>query len=165
MENLWNRKDYEGNTELMRQYDGMYEDFLQRKEYCKSLYNKMKNVYVPIKNEFIVYDVDNALCGTIDFLAYNKITKKYAVLDWKTSKELNIFNQYNNDKMKAPFDVFDDCNVNHYSLQLSLYAWMLEKHTSIKIDEMTLFQIPKVTTTPVIARCNDMRPFINKILK
>lgn len=165
LENLWYRKDYAGNKSLMSQYDGMYQDFLERKTYCKSLYNKLKNVYVPIKNELIVYDVDNELCGTIDFLAYNKKTDSYAILDWKTSKELNTFDQYNNSKMVAPFDIYDDCNVNHYSLQLSTYAWMLEKHTSIKISELILFQIPKITTQPVIARCNDMRPILNKILK
>lgn len=165
MENLWYRKDYAGNKAVMSQFDGMYEDFLARKVYCKSLYDKMKNVYVPIKNEVIVYDRDNALCGTIDFLAYNKKTNKYAILDWKTSKELNTFDQYNGNKMQAPFTEFDDCNVNHYSLQLSTYAWILEKHTNIKIDELILFQIPKATTTPVIARCNDMRPYIGKILK
>jgi len=165
MENLWYRKDYAGNKAIMSNFEGMYEDFLERKTYCERLYKKMSNVYVPIKNEFIVYDVDNALCGTIDFLAYNKKTDKYAILDWKTSKSMDTFNQYSDDKMLAPFTDFDDCNVNHYSLQLSTYAWMLEKHTNIRIEEMVLFQIPKITTTPVIVKCNDMRPYLRKILK
>ena len=29
--------------------------------------------------------------------------------------------------MKAPLGHLDDCNFNHYTLQLSTYAWMLQK--------------------------------------
>lgn len=165
MENLWYRKDYAGNLEVMKKYDGMIEDFNERKQYCKTLYNKMARFYVPIKNEFIVYDVDNAICGTIDFLAYNKVKKCYSIIDWKTSKSFDMNNK-KHEKLLYPMQDFDACNVNEYSIQLSTYAWILEKHCpSIKIDEMILFQIPKITTAPVIATCNDMRPYLNKILK
>lgn len=165
MENLWQRKDYNGNRELMSQFEGMCKDFDERKEYCITLYNKLKRFYIPIKTEFIVNDVDNGLCGTIDFLAYNKVKKCYSILDWKTSKEFNTFDQYNNAKLLEPFEKFDVCNVNEYSIQLSTYAWILEKHTSLKIGEMVLFQIPKKSTAPVISVCNDMRPYLTKILK
>lgn len=29
--------------------------------------------------------------------------------------------------MKYPLNTLDDCNYNHYALQLSTYAWMLQK--------------------------------------
>jgi hypothetical protein len=29
--------------------------------------------------------------------------------------------------MKYPLNTLDDCNYNHYQLQLSTYAWMLQK--------------------------------------
>ncbi len=165
MENLWYRKDYAGNLEVMKKYDGMIDDFNERKQYCKTLYNKMARFYVPIKNEFIVYDVDNAICGTIDFLAYNNVKKCYSIIDWKTSKSFDMNNK-KHEKLLYPMQDFDACNVNEYSIQLSTYAWILEKHCpSIKIGEMILFQIPKITTAPVIATCNDMRPYLNKILK
>lgn len=164
MENLWYRKDYNGNRALMSQYEGMEQDFDERKVYCKSLYNKMRKMYVPIKNEFIVYDVDNALCGTIDFLAYNKVKKCYSIIDWKTSKSFDSTNP-KNEKLLAPFTDFDACNVNEYSIQLSTYAYILEKHTSIRIGEMVLFQIPKASTAPTICVCNDMRPYLKTILK
>lgn len=165
MENLWYRKDYSGNLELMKKYDGMIEDFNERKKYCKVLFDKMARFYVPIKNEFIVYDVDNEICGTIDFLAYNTKKKCYSIIDWKTSKSFDMNNK-KHEKLLYPMQDFDACNVNEYSIQLSTYAWILEKHCpSIKIGEMLLFQIPKSSTAPVIATCNDMRPYLNKILK
>lgn len=164
MENLWYRKDYNGNRALMSNYEGMEQDFDERKVYCKSLYNKMRKMYVPIKNEFIVYDVDNALCGTIDFLAYNKVKKCYSIIDWKTSKSFDTSN-VKGEKLLTPFTDFDACNVNEYSIQLSTYAYILEKHTSIRIGEMVLFQIPKASTAPTICVCNDMRPYLKTILK
>lgn len=165
MENLWQCKDYNGDRDLMSKYDGMIKDFDERKEYCLELYKKLKKFYIPIKNEFIVNDADNALCGTIDFLAYNKVKKCYSILDWKTSKEFNTFDKYNNSKLLEPFNQFDLCNVNEYSIQLSTYAWILEKHTSLQIGEMVLFQIPSKSRVPSIAVCNDMRPYLSKILK
>lgn len=164
MENLWYHKNYTGRTELMSKYAGMQQDFEQRKTYCKKLYTKMSKMYVPIRNEFIVYDVDNAICGTIDMLAYNTQKKCYSILDWKTSKSFDT-HSCNHETLKTPFESFEACNVNEYSIQLSLYAWMIEKHTSLRIGEMTLFQIPKQGTVPVIVNCNDMRVYLNRILK
>jgi hypothetical protein len=58
--------------------------------------------------------------------------------------------------MKPPFEHVLSCNTNEYSLQLSLYKYILEKHTSIKIDEMVLFQIPnKDNPAPQVFKCID----------
>lgn len=38
--------------------------------------------------------------------------------------------------------MMDDCNINHYELQLNTYKAILEKHTDIKVGEMLLVQIP-----------------------
>jgi hypothetical protein len=59
--------------------------------------------------------------------------------------------------MKAPFETEDDCNCVHYSMQLSMYKAILEKHCpSIKIGEMMLVQIPnKETSKSEIYLCQD----------
>jgi len=46
-----------------------------------------------------------------------------ALVDYKTSKKIGRVNDYNN-KMLRDFSHLDDCEFNHYSLQLSLYKWM-----------------------------------------
>ena len=96
--------------------------------------------------------------------AYNKVKKCYSIIDWKTSKSFDTSN-VKGEKLLAPFTDFDACNVNEYSIQLSTYAYILEKHTSIRIGEMVLFQIPKASTAPTICVCNDMRPYLKTILK
>ena len=53
-------------------------------------------------------------------------------MDWKTNKKIDLKSGYNsstksNAKMQYPLNNLDDCNYIHYSLQLSTYAWMLQK--------------------------------------
>ena len=51
--------------------------------------------------------------------------------DYKTSKKINKRSYFNkvlkkNTMMKYPLGHLEDCNYNHYALQISLYAYMLE---------------------------------------
>ena len=154
MEYLWQNKDYAGNSDKMAMYPGMQEDFDYRKKKCKEIFNSLKKMYVPIKNEFIVYDRDWKLCGTIDFLCWNKVKQCYSILDWKTSKKFERSNRFN--KLKAPFSTYDDCNCAEYSIQLSTYKAILEKHCpNIKIGELVLIQLPKEGTEPDVFKCYD----------
>lgn len=151
----WQNKEFYPDYTLLEKFNGMKEDFEWRKKKAKSLIATLRERYVPIKNEFIVYDRDWGIVGTIDFFAYNKVKDCYAILDWKTSKKFDHSNRFQ--KMKPPFDTEDDCNCNHYSMQLSLYKAILEKHCpSIKIGEMMLVQIPcKETAKSEIYLCKD----------
>ena len=98
-------------------------------------------------------------------LAYNRVNKCFAIIDWKTSKRFDTTNHFEN-YMKAPFDNVLYCNCAEYSLQLSLYKYILEKHTDIRIGEMVLFQIPgKDNPCPQVYRCMDFSPQISSLLK
>lgn len=68
MELIWQKKNYNFDKRLNETFADMEADFDYRKTICKDIFNKMKNIYVPIANEFIVYDQPNAICGTIDML-------------------------------------------------------------------------------------------------
>ena len=68
--------------------------------------------------------------------------------------------------MKEPFNHIVNCNTSEYSLQLSLYKYILEKYTSIRIGEMVLFQIPgKDNPMPQVFRCLDLSNYIAEFLK
>ena len=58
---------------------------------------------------------------------------EFSVLDFKTSKEIKkngFFDQKKKKKAKMhyPLNNLDDTNYWHYTLQLSLYAWIIEKN-------------------------------------
>lgn len=161
LENLWYKKAFHPDSSIFEKFPEMKEDYDWREQKATELFNMLKKTYVPVRNEFIVYDRDWKLVGTIDMLAYNTVKQCYSILDWKTSKKFDKTNRYQ--KMKAPFETEDDCNCNHYSMQLSVYQAILEKHCpDIKIGERVLVQIPsKETEKAEIYNCKD---YTKKIL-
>lgn len=149
MELLWNKKYYVENRKILNEKNAV-DDFNKRRSICKEIFSKLKDTYIPVAEELVVYDKESKIAGIIDFLAYNKIKKCYSILDWKTSKEIKLHNNFQN--MLKPFEQYDDCNYIHYSLQLSLYKYIIEQFTDLKIDELRLIQI---VDKPKICDCID----------
>lgn len=65
------------------------------------------------------------LIGQIDKLWITE-DRGLFIRDIKTNKELKFVNTFS--KMKAPLAGFDDCNYNHYLIQLNLYAYILNQY-------------------------------------
>lgn len=70
------------------------------------------------------------LAGQVDLII--KQGNEITIADYKTNKKIDLKSGYNSAtkssaKMKYPLNNLDDCNYNHYALQLSTYAWMLQK--------------------------------------
>jgi hypothetical protein len=105
-------------------------------------WDKFSDFIEIVDNEVVVYDDKTKVAGTIDCIAKNKKTGKYVILDWKTNKEIKEHNQWNN--MKFPFEQHDDCNLNHYSMQLDIYKRILEKNVEgIELENSRIIYFPK----------------------
>lgn len=88
-----------------------------------------------VKNEFVVGDVnDTNVCGMLDMLCYNSATQKFEILDFKTNKKMAKTSRYGN--LLFPFDDMTEGEINEYTIQLNVYKYIIEKHTSIIIDKM-----------------------------
>lgn len=75
-------------------------------------------------------DDDFLLCGQIDLLIAND--NKLTIGDHKTNEKIEFKSFYDKYKksqtmMKYPLNTIQDCNGQHYTLQLSTYAWMLQQ--------------------------------------
>lgn len=96
-----------------------------------------------IYSEIGAFLIDYLISGTIDILAIRE--DQFVILDWKTNRggllfESGYFKKDKNttphqltnewikkdDRLLAPISHLEDCNGNIYSLQLSLYALMVE---------------------------------------
>jgi len=64
------------------------------------------------------------LAGTIDRIEKHGIN--VYLYDYKTNKKLNK-TSFNMRHMRMPVHELLDCNFSHYTLQLCIYAWMLEQ--------------------------------------
>lgn len=82
------------------------------------------------------------IAGQIDLLV--KKGNKLTIGDFKTNKKIetkSFFNQRTRQsvKMKFPLNNLDDTNYWHYCLQLSTYAWMLQKYNpEFEIEDLVM---------------------------
>lgn len=82
------------------------------------------------------------IAGQIDLLV--KKGNKIIIGDYKTNKKIDVKSFFDSKtksstKMKYPLNNLDDCNYNHYCLQLSTYAWMIQKYNpEFEIEDLVL---------------------------
>jgi hypothetical protein len=115
------------------------EDYLRIRENIPPLIEQFYsfvddcNFYLPIKNEFVVGDIDDTkICGMLDMLVYNTKTNEFEILDFKTNKDIKTSSKFKK-TFKPPIEHIEDCELTAYSLQLSLYKYFIEQYTSIRI--------------------------------
>ena len=93
---------------------------------------KLKSEY-KIFPEMIIYSKQLKIAGTIDVLALDKKTNQYDLIDWKTSKKIETSAFGGKVGTKPATNTIPDCNYSHYTLQLSLYRYMLEEYYGLAI--------------------------------
>jgi hypothetical protein len=94
--------------------------------------------------EHMVYLKSAGLCGQADRVEVIKDTVN--IYDYKTNKEIKTAGYTNwegiTDRMLDPLTHLDDCNLNHYALQLSFYMYMILKHNpKLKPGKMVIEHI------------------------
>lgn len=111
-----------------------------RKDYAKL---DLENGVYP---EYLISRVSDdgklRIAGQIDLLV--KKGNKITIADWKTNKKIETKSFFNSKtktsvKMKFPLNNLDDVNYWHYTLQLSTYAWMVQKlNPEFEIEDLVL---------------------------
>jgi hypothetical protein len=80
--------------------------------------------------EHMVYLRSAGICGQSDLVEV--VNGKVNIIDYKTNKEIKTeaFTNWEgiSEKMLDPVSHLDDCNFNHYALQLSIYMYIILKH-------------------------------------
>ena len=90
----------------------------------------------PYRTEWMVYDKDLRLAGSIDMIFENP-DGTLRIYDWKRCKEIKKDNKWDN-ALTPCIAHFPDTNFWHYALQLNTYKYLLEKNYGKKISEMCL---------------------------
>lgn len=138
-----NRKSCERGTKIHSDlehsfYKNPHEISLQKfgiggKFECKKDYSELDLEY-GVYPEYLISRISDdgilKLAGQIDLII--KSGNEIIVADYKTNKKIEQKSFFNtktkqSSKMKYPLNNLDDVNFYHYSLQLSTYAWMLQK--------------------------------------
>jgi len=103
--------------------------------------NKNINLSGEVYPELIVFSEELGIAGTVDLLVYNEITGKFDIYDWKTNKSIDEEAWGGKCGTKPPTYDLPDCNFYHYSLQLSLYKYLLENYHDVKIGRLYLLHL------------------------
>lgn len=100
---------------------------------CKKDYTELDIEY-GVYPEYLIYykcpDSTLRLAGQIDLII--KSGDEITIVDHKTNEKIDVKSGFDTHtkseaKMKYPLNNLMDCNFYHYTLQLSTYAWMLQK--------------------------------------
>ena len=121
--------------------------FDESKEYMSAL-DKIRNQAVNFKNDYqehLEHLIDELPIGSeefniascVDHLFYNKLTGGLVLVDYNTNSLMEGYNKKAYKKaMKVPLSHINDDALHHYYIQLSIYKFLIEKYTGLKVDEM-----------------------------
>ena len=125
---------------------------------------KLKSNY-KIYPEVIIYSEELKICGTIDLLLFDTINNEYIIMDWKTSKNIST-KSYNNKRGILPESLnIEDTKFNQYSLQVSMYRYLLEEYYGLNITQQMIIHLQDNNCIGIHADYmkNNIISFINSI--
>lgn len=94
----------------------------------------------PYRTEWMIYDEDLKLAGSID-MVYENPDGTLSIYDWKRSKEIIKSNSWNKFAINPLIDQLPDTNFWHYALQLNTYKTILERKYEKEVKELYLVRL------------------------
>ena len=120
---------------------------------------------LPIGSE----EYDIASC--VDHLFYNKLTGGLVLVDYKTNTDIYKDKKYYENsrkkppRMKIPLQHLEDLTITHYYIQLSIYKFLIEKYTGLKVDEMFIVYMSEKIDNYEIIEILYLKDEVEKILE
>lgn len=166
-ENYWFNKVFPVD---MAQYDERFGAGLmyERYEACKALfeafYNDACESLIPIAAELVIGDEEIGIAGMVDKLFWNQKMGELQIWDYKTNKEINSFSKFRK-KMLHPIAFLPECELVTYSIQTSLYKYIIEKNTNLKLGRSYLVHIHEENERYNIIECTDYTDVVKLMIK
>lgn len=134
------------NEHKKRELEVLSKDFF----YVNGIAYKVSTDYQDFGNEkvntaypeFLVYNHKFKVAGQLDLLLVNKNTKNFDVYDYKTNESITYSNKF--ESFLAPLNNLENCKFIEYSLQLSMYAVLLEKISTYEKNILSLIHIKDI---------------------
>lgn len=164
----WSKEPYE--LDKFDRSEEYLDAVLKIQKQAVNFYEDYKDVFEHLADEFVVGSEEYDIASAIDHLFYNKLTGGLVLVDYKTN---SILKGYNDDgkntkyakKMKVPLNHIKDITLNHYYLQLSIYKHLIEKYTSLKVDEMFIVYFTENNDNYEIIEIPYLEKEVKQILK
>ena len=153
----WNVKKFDSSIEyqcavgkIIGQADNFHNDYEDRLEH--------------LADEYVIGSEEYDIASAIDHLFINKYTGGLVLVDYKTNSDIHKTERYAK-KMKVPLSHLKDFTLNHYYIQLSIYKYLVEKYTNLKIEEMFIVYFSENIENYEIIEIPYLKDEVEKILE
>lgn len=135
-----------------------------------NFYEDYKDVFESLFAELVIGSEEFDIASAVDHLFYNKLTGGLVLVDYKTNSVLKGYNDDEKNtkyakKMKFPLNNLKDITLEHYHLQLSIYKYLIEKYTELKVDEMFIVYFSENIDNYEIIEVPYLKEEVEKILE
>lgn len=112
-------------------------------EHCPHFMNFLQDFphLVPYRTEWLIYDEEVKLSGSIDMVYENPVDGTLSIYDWKRCKSIDKTNGWNKFAITECISHLPDSNFWHYSLQLNTYKTILERNYGKRVTAMYLVRL------------------------
>jgi len=137
-------KEWDELAKKGSEYHKMIENYLNNHSTaCHSGFLSYHNELIakgwePFRTEMTIWGGE--IAGTVDAIYRHKETKKLLVLDWKHCRKI-YKTSLDNTKGFLFLDHLENCNYNHYMLQIGIYRHILEKYYNYDIEDAYIVNI------------------------
>jgi hypothetical protein len=163
-ENLFQNKKFEYPQQLILNefgFDPVWSEYEITKKHVDQFYNDVQGKLIPVRTEMVVYDKESLIAGMLDVLFYNVKWGVFQIYDWKTNKKFSTEEKERH--LLNELYMIEDCDFEIYSLQLSLYKYIIEKITGIKLGKSYIVWFSHNNPTYKIIEAKD-RSYYAKLL-
>ena len=133
---------------------------------AKSFYEDYKSDLTHIADEYVIGSEEYDIASAVDHLFIDNKTNALLLIDYKTNTYITGWNKEAYLKpMKSPLEHLNDDKFNHYKLQLSIYRYIIEKYTNLKIAGMTIVYMSEKNETYEIIDIPYLKEDVENILE
>lgn len=121
----------------------LFNPFLTRNQDIEQVGTQNNRTFRNIEKVELV-DTIPTQCLEVDSPSHTFLCTEEMIVTHNTNKKIDLKSFFDSKtksstKMKYPLNNLDDCNYNHYCLQLSTYAWMIQKkNPEFEIEDLVL---------------------------
>jgi hypothetical protein len=147
----------------------IFNPFLCRNQNISNIVTKDNNTFRVITSVEEVEMVPTQ-CIEVSGDTHTYLAGKQMIVTHNTNKEIKKTSFYNknkksNEMMKFPLNNLQDCNFNHYQLQLSTYAYMLKQiNPEYNIKKLLIYHIDHDGNETIIP-CEYLKDDVERMLK
>lgn len=164
----WNKEPYE--LDKFDENEEYLNAVIKVQKQAVNFYEDYKDIFEHIADELIVGSEEFDIASAIDHLFVNKLTGGLVLVDYKTNSTLKGYNDNGKSNryakyMKVPLSHIKDITLFHYYIQLSIYKYIIEKYTNLKVDEMFIVYFSENNDNYEIIEIPYLKKEIIKILE